>query len=35
VAATPGSFAPLLFLLSGLTLAGGLVMLTVPEPAQG
>lgn len=35
VAATPGSFAPLLFLLSGLTLAGGLVMLAVREPAQG
>lgn len=33
VAATPGSFAPLLFLLSGLTLAGGLVMLLVREPS--
>lgn len=33
LAATPGSFAPLLFLLAALTLAGGLVMLVVREPA--
>lgn len=35
--ATPGSFAPLLFLLAALTLGGGLVMLLVrePAPAQG
>ncbi|MDX5984386.1 MFS transporter [Sphingomonas echinoides] len=33
LAAMPGSFAPLLFLLSGLTFAGGLVMLMVREPA--
>ncbi|OAN62734.1 MFS transporter [Sphingomonas sp. TDK1] len=35
IVATPGSFAPLLFLLSGLTLAGGLVMLSVREPSAG
>ncbi len=33
LATTPGSFAPLLFLLSGLTLAGGVAMLVVREPA--
>lgn len=35
LAAMPGSFAPLLFLLSGLTFAGGLVMLMVREPTPG
>jgi len=34
LAATPGSFTPLLFLLSALTLGGGLVMLLVREPAS-
>lgn len=34
LATTPGSFGPLLFLLAGLTFAGGLAMLLVQEPPR-